>query len=215
MPMWQRINNGNWKIMEDTIRKLAFELKLDLDVYAGGIDQLTLLDYKNEPKQIFLYDPIKTNVLNLRNPRQQSGSGPALYQSGSSDLDADELFVHPEIRNIPNVIPVPKILFKVVYSKVQKSGIVFLTVNNPYVQSLNGFQICTDICDRLHYVTWNGPNHEGKGLSYCCEIDDFRRAYNYLPPFPTVKLLDGMLGNKQVHEQRVHELHDPRIHGHY
>lgn len=42
VPVWQSINNGNWKLVGEVIRKLAADTLTDLQVWAGGIDILRL-----------------------------------------------------------------------------------------------------------------------------------------------------------------------------
>ena len=104
----------------------------------------------------------------------------------SEDVE-QEIYLHVTKKEI--AVPVPKILFKVVYSSFNRTGIVFITANNPFLDTLtDDYQICKNVCEQIDYVTWHATNPE-QGLSYCCEIDDFRKAYRYLPKFKTRSLL--------------------------
>lgn len=43
-PQWQAVNNGNWKVVENSVRTKADQLKDDLIVFTGGHDILKLND---------------------------------------------------------------------------------------------------------------------------------------------------------------------------
>lgn len=86
-------------------------------------------------------------------------------------------------------VPVPRVMFKVVYNYMTRSGMVFLTANNPYLEHLSEeYRICTDVCNKIDYLTWNRTRAD-RGLSYCCEVDDFRRAFPGIPCFETRRML--------------------------
>ena len=80
------------------------------------------------------------------------------------------------------IIPAPMILFKYIYDSEQKRGLVFLTVNNPYIngtlpakyQLCEEYQACNEINTHLKI--------NDKGYTYCCLVDDFLKN-------PTVKEL--------------------------
>ncbi|XP_062713805.1 uncharacterized protein LOC134290643 [Aedes albopictus] len=40
--MWERINNGNWKFLEEKVRTIANATKQNLDIYTGAYDTLSL-----------------------------------------------------------------------------------------------------------------------------------------------------------------------------
>nr|AKB95592.1 DNA/RNA non-specific endonuclease [Laodelphax striatellus] len=86
--------------------------------------------------------------------------------------------------NNNGLIPVPKLYIKAVVDPVSKTGIAFLTVNNPYVtmeeiQEQN-YVICEDICDELDWLTWD-PTNIKKGYSYCCNIKDLAKSLDFMP----------------------------------
>ncbi|CAG5093816.1 Protein of unknown function [Cotesia congregata] len=85
-------------------------------------------------------------------------------------------------------VPVPKLLFKVVYDRYRQAGVVFITVNNPHLNRLTGdYIVCEDICTEINFPEWDMRTE--RGYSYCCNIDDFRNAFPYLPEFKTRRLL--------------------------
>ncbi|OXU27867.1 hypothetical protein TSAR_003583 [Trichomalopsis sarcophagae] len=71
VPMWKSINEGNWKLVDEIIRKLAEETKSDFNIFAGSINTLNINDnliyfgnYKNNtivpvPKVVYkiAHDP--------------------------------------------------------------------------------------------------------------------------------------------------------------
>ncbi|XP_034935246.1 uncharacterized protein [Chelonus insularis] len=149
VPMWQSINNGNWKKIEISIRNYASHKKCNLEVWAGTLEVLQLEDTYGNPQKINLFH---------QNHEDQT-------------------------------IPVPKILFKVVYDKISRAGIVFLTANNPYLEKFleNDYIICENVCEKINYIALD--KRYDRGYSYCCSINDFRRSFKYLPYFRTDKLL--------------------------
>ena len=56
LPMWQTINNGNWRLIEEIIRRTASDPKRpsNLDVWVGGIDVLSLPNRTGAQKKIYL-----------------------------------------------------------------------------------------------------------------------------------------------------------------
>ena len=133
---------------------------------------------------------------NVRSLAANSQQGLDIWTGGIGTLqlkDANnkmaDIFLNVNEKNplIKNV-PVPKILYKVVYDSKKKAGVVFLTANNPYLKGLGDYQICTNVCAKVKYIKWRA-NIPSLGLSYCCEIDDFRKIYKELPLFATKSLL--------------------------
>lgn len=66
VPMWQQINAkpGNWFFVEEYIRNLAFQKKSELDVWAGGIGNLDLVD-KSSSGKISKRESVHENLLVL------------------------------------------------------------------------------------------------------------------------------------------------------
>ncbi|EFX85987.1 hypothetical protein DAPPUDRAFT_313567 [Daphnia pulex] len=63
-PQWQSFNNGNWKALEAGTRDLAISRVIDVVVYTGTFETLTLADVKGVQKPIYLAkDGNNNNVL--------------------------------------------------------------------------------------------------------------------------------------------------------
>ncbi|XP_015609362.1 uncharacterized protein LOC107274608 [Cephus cinctus] len=149
VPMWQNINAGNWATLEANVRNYATDNDVDLDIWSGSIDVLTLPDISGAEKEIWLYIDDNNN----------------------------------------HGVPVPKILFKVAYDSISQTGTVFLIANNPFLESMTSeYSVCTDVSSQIDYMTWDRTRSD-RGLSYCCEIDDFRKAFPDLDKFTTRGLL--------------------------
>jgi hypothetical protein len=101
-----------------------------------------------------------------------------------------ELYLYVDSNN-NKAISVPKLYWKVVYDPESQGGVVFVGINNPYLNVSNPLGdclICTDVCSNISWVNWD-PQNIAKGYSYCCEVDDFRSKVKYLPQFTVSGLL--------------------------
>lgn len=58
VPMWQQINNGNWKKIEGWVRQTAAGKRVDLSVWTGSVGVLGLPDEKGKLVDIYLM-PVK------------------------------------------------------------------------------------------------------------------------------------------------------------
>lgn len=54
-PQWQTFNNGNWKLLENSIRDLANSRRLGLDIYTGVYGQMTMEDTNGMQQPLYLY----------------------------------------------------------------------------------------------------------------------------------------------------------------
>lgn len=97
-----------------------------------------------------------------------------------------ELFLY--VTDSAKAVPVPNLYWKVLYEPVTKSGVAFLSVNNPHRFNQIKDIICTDICSEYDWLTWSASNIT-LGYSYCCEVNDFRKNVTTLPDFEVVSLL--------------------------
>lgn len=55
-PQWQTFNAGNWQSLEVSVRKLAGQRQLELDVYTGTYGQMTVEDVYGMKQPVYL-DP--------------------------------------------------------------------------------------------------------------------------------------------------------------
>ncbi|KAJ8664870.1 hypothetical protein QAD02_006532 [Eretmocerus hayati] len=135
LPMWQSVNNGNWKSVESIVRRTASRSSTDLDVWTGG---LGILEYDSKP--IYLSQ-------NRKNSSQK-------------------------------LVPVPKLLFKLVMDLTSKRGLVFVTANDPHIvegQPLPGdYRMCPmkelQVCEENRFKQLK---QSFEGRTYCCSVDDF------------------------------------------
>ncbi|XP_015184608.1 PREDICTED: uncharacterized protein LOC107070688 [Polistes dominula] len=54
-PQWSSFNSGNWEKLEENVRTFASNRSLDLDVYIGVHDQMTLPNFNKTETPIYLY----------------------------------------------------------------------------------------------------------------------------------------------------------------
>lgn len=83
-------------------------------------------------------------------------------------------------------VPVPRLLWKVLYNRANQTGIALIGGNDPYFAETT--TICRDISHQCTWVTWNRCN-VSSGCGYCCEVNDFRKTVRSLPKFKVTKVL--------------------------
>jgi hypothetical protein len=107
-------------------------------------------------------------VLNLPNV---NGSNVQIY------LDVD--------RNGHNVVPVPRLFWKLVYDRLTREGIVFLGINNHHKDLYpKEYEICTDVCNTTQSWFTGWDRHQiSLGYVYCCTVRDFLARTNVIPEF--------------------------------
>lgn len=83
-------------------------------------------------------------------------------------------------------VPVPKLIVKVVKDIDAQAGIVFITVNNPYLEKIEDHKvICKNICrTNKIWIDWGFNKYESfndssKGYTYCCKVNNFLKAIPY------------------------------------
>lgn len=87
-------------------------------------------------------------------------------------------------------MPVPRMFWKVLYNPATKAGIAFVGLNNPYQDpaTIPADVRCTDICNQVTWLSWYQKDVK-KGYSYCCEVNDFKKAFPDLPNLTVTSLL--------------------------
>lgn len=90
-------------------------------------------------------------------------------------------------------LPVPKYMWKIVYSMQSNNGIAFVLLNNPFASQRNHQHLqefCHDICDRTN---WIGPNWRNisRGYIWCCQVEDFLGIVPSVPYFRVDGILTG------------------------
>ncbi|XP_049846167.1 uncharacterized protein LOC126298499 [Schistocerca gregaria] len=88
-----------------------------------------------------------------------------------------------------NYIPVAKLFWKIVYKAVTQAAVVFLGVNNPYINKPGSdYYICKDVCPNITWIEWEA-NNQTMGYSYCCEYHDFKKSVVDAPRLNVTSLL--------------------------
>lgn len=125
-PQWQVTNAGNWLRVENAARAKADLLQLDLLIFTGCKDILTLPHVNGTEIPITL---------------EEQG----------------------------NII-VPKYYWKIIKNYSNNSGIVLITLNNPFAISI--VPMCEDVCQ---VTGWNNANYGdySRGYTYCCTVSSF------------------------------------------
>lgn len=160
-PQFQTFNSLNWVSVEISSRRLAADRNINLEVYTGTFGRGQLQDAGGTWRDIFLAWP----------QRQ---------------------------------IPMPRLFYKILINRANRSGVVLLGkknlfsavpfsknsrinfclgVNNPHLtlaEILRDYVICTDVADRINYVTWQRTNLN-RGYSYACEVNNFLSRVPHIP----------------------------------
>ncbi|KAM7344139.1 salivary protein Tsal1-like [Cochliomyia hominivorax] len=76
-------------------------------------------------------------------------------------------------------IEAPKYFYKILMHKKSDSAIVFVTVNNPYIEDA-AKEICTNVCKESGFLHDNFPDVT-KGYTFCCELNEFKKLVPSLP----------------------------------
>ena len=81
------------------------------------------------------------------------------------------------------MIPVPKVLWKVVTDIQSGSSIVLITLNNPLYKRITRRQVfCTDICEETGWdVQLMRRKIKERGYTFCCDLQDFKQQVPWLP----------------------------------
>ncbi|XP_013103365.1 uncharacterized protein LOC106084323 [Stomoxys calcitrans] len=77
-------------------------------------------------------------------------------------------------------IEAPKYYFKVLLHKPSDAGIVFVTVNDPFVRDGPSNEFCKNVCNATDLTHPNFPT-VSKGYTFCCKVDDFKKHFEGLP----------------------------------
>lgn len=105
-------------------------------------------------------------------------------------MNNNEVDLYLSVAGTANKMPVPRMMWKVLYNPTTKAGIAFVGLNNPYQdESTIAADIrCTDICGQISWLSWTQKDVK-KGYSYCCEVNNFRTAFPDLPSFTVTSVL--------------------------
>ncbi|KAI4503343.1 hypothetical protein M0802_001565 [Mischocyttarus mexicanus] len=54
-PQWMSFNSGNWKVLEENVKRFVSNRSLDLDIYTGVHGQMTLPNVRGKQQPFYLY----------------------------------------------------------------------------------------------------------------------------------------------------------------
>ncbi|XP_023311406.1 uncharacterized protein LOC108905688 [Anoplophora glabripennis] len=78
-------------------------------------------------------------------------------------------------------LPVPNVLWKIMYDQRSQEGIAIVVVNNPFAEEMSKKDVlCENVCDKYG---WSKPNWDDvyRGFIYCCDLGKFLKAVNTAP----------------------------------
>lgn len=167
-PQWQAFNNGNWKYIEQAVRKFAQGADSRIDVYTGTLGQLKLPADDGSQKKIFLG----------RETTEENADTPVRY------ANPDDF----------TLIPVPEFYWKIAHDPVADRAIVFIGLNNPFFEGdpEREATICPDICAEAKWFFLNQKD-VGKGYSYCCSYFDFKGVIDWVPDLGAPEVLENRI----------------------
>ncbi|GJQ74163.1 hypothetical protein Trydic_g19078 [Trypoxylus dichotomus] len=144
-PQWNTIDENNWKLIEEMVRKLRNALDEKLQIVTGTYEILELKDRLGNWKPLYLSQRWKK-------------------------------------------FPVPKYIWKIVYSEKTKKGIVLVVYNNPHEASAK--YLCSTVC-KTH--GWNSVNWSNirNGFIQCCSFVQFKQVVRSIPPLTITGILHG------------------------
>ncbi|PSN53560.1 hypothetical protein C0J52_09194 [Blattella germanica] len=94
-----------------------------------------------------------------------------------------EIFLAP-----PSAVPVPQLIYAVVYDQAMSHGVVLIVVND--TRNPSPRKICRDVCNRNKSLMKNWPERSdaSKGFLYCCTLREFNQKTKLA--FPDKPLLE-------------------------
>lgn len=77
-------------------------------------------------------------------------------------------------------LPIPRYFYKILYDRQKSSGIVFISINNPFltIEEINSdYILCNDVSNKVKWLRWK-PYDLTLGYSYACDIMEFTKIIN-------------------------------------
>ncbi|GLV46199.1 uncharacterized protein CBL_21415 [Carabus blaptoides fortunei] len=90
-----------------------------------------------------------------------------------------------------NKLPIPKYVWKIVYSMATKKAMAFVSLNNPFVKEVTDDDyLCNDICEGYNWGSdaWLNP---AKGLVYCCDVKELKKVVKTIPALKISGIQEG------------------------
>jgi len=98
-------------------------------------------------------------------------------------LEGQEVWLSNEDKSKRKLIPVPRVLWKMVREPLTSRAIVFVTLNNPHYKKVTRVQVfCPDVCQ---VSGWENAldlrKNSGAGYTFCCSLKEFIKSVPWLP----------------------------------
>ncbi|XP_044258702.1 uncharacterized protein LOC123007458 [Tribolium madens] len=88
-------------------------------------------------------------------------------------------------------LPVPKFLWKIIYSKQLRQAVVLVNLNNPFVKEIvTEHFLCPNICSKVGWGAGSWSNYQ-RGFVYCCDYKQFVDKVETAPKLSVVGVLQG------------------------
>lgn len=131
---------------------------------------------------------------NCRNFAQRKHLNLIIYTGtfGTSELphvNGSQVKLYLNVQQKAKSLPVPKYYWKIVYEPLNKAGVAFVGLNNPYHSVIGSDVFCRDICSKIGWIHWDSQNIE-RGYGFCCEVNEFRNVVRGLPLFKVDHILN-------------------------
>lgn len=102
---------------------------------------------------------------------------------GVLSLEGREVWLSNEDKSKRELIPVPRVLWKMVREPHTSRAVVFVTLNNPHYKKVNRVQIfCPDVCQASGWEkALDSRKNLGAGYTFCCSVKEFIKSVPWLP----------------------------------
>ncbi|XP_057654699.1 uncharacterized protein LOC130892963 [Diorhabda carinulata] len=88
-------------------------------------------------------------------------------------------------------LPVPKFIWKVALNEDTGKGIVFVSINDPFIEKVTKDDLlCTNICDNYGWGTKSLDNIS-RGYTYCCDVNELSGVIKTMPSIQVNGILNS------------------------
>ena len=98
-------------------------------------------------------------------------------------MDRKQVWLAKEEETRKKLVPVPKVLWKIVTEPKTSKSIVVITLNNPSYKRVTKVQMfCPDICEETGWAEEIGARKAmTEGFTFCCSLQEFRKVVPWIP----------------------------------
>lgn len=161
-PQWQTINAGNWEVSEASLRAFVADEGIVVEVITGVFGILRYRDCNNILVDIYLNVGGRNVAVN-----------PGCYKPTHSKPDTELI----------RKLPVPLFSYKLIINRQNGTGIVILSMNDPYADTAKFAtevrKICTNILDQIEWMDFKQT--QKRGYMAACSVKEFVAKVPELP----------------------------------